>query len=90
MYHAGDTIRLWVSFKDFGGEAVEPDEVTLNIYNSRRELLESIAALTKMGVGEYHYDYPTAEKEAQYVYEFAGEIGGKPIVERAMISTSWV
>lgn len=89
----GDTVRLEVSFMDFDGVSVEPNEVTLNIYNEDNVALESISLTSdnRTGIGEYYYDYTIPYTVADFViYEFSGNHRGRPILARDKVHVDFV
>ncbi|MGG4508227.1 hypothetical protein ABEP00_19780 [Heyndrickxia sporothermodurans] len=85
----GDTVRLKCHFKTFDGKSVDPVDVKLTIYNSKKEQIEQIplSDTNKENVGVYFYDYvPASELNGSYFYfEFAGSIQDKPILSRGKV-----
>jgi hypothetical protein len=91
-YHIGDTVKLSVSFKDFDDEAVDPVGVTLNIYDSHKTkiITYETAALTHTGTGVYSYEYVIPDDYKEYIYEFVGTVGGKPLLDRKNFKAAWL
>ncbi|MGI2326420.1 hypothetical protein [Planococcus sp. YIM B11945] len=76
----GDTARLCVSFKDFHGNAIDPEEVTLKIYDKQQLLSETITeGIVDLSQGSYYCDY-TADSD--FIFEFSGIYFGKPVLSR--------
>lgn len=89
----GDTVRLEVRFMDFDGISVEPEDVTLNIYNEDNVALESILLTSdnRTDIGEYYYDYVIPYAMNDYIiYEFSGIHRGRPILSRDKIHVDFV
>ena len=89
----GDTIRLTGEFKDFDKNFVEPESVTLNIYDKSNIAIQSITITTdnRIGIGLYYYDYVVPFTiEEFFICEFLGMYRGNPILDREKISVSFV
>lgn len=86
IFLAGDTVRCKASFSDWDGIAADPDIVKWIIYDSDYTKIEehTLSAANKLSAGVYAYDYtiPTSAIGKRFVYEFYGELGGKPSIDR--------
>ncbi|MGG2111059.1 hypothetical protein ABFY60_11145 [Lysinibacillus pakistanensis] len=84
--YSGDTARLFVEFRDFEGNTIQPDTVTLTIYNENEVVLKTITnGDIKQHDDMYFYDYTHKEKY-NYIYEFNGKYLGYPIVARSSVN----
>ena len=88
---SGNTVRIKAEFKDFDGTNVSPDNVVLRIYSKGRVQINDDISLSPMSEGIYEYDYeiPNLPDRAIY-YEFAGELGGNPVIARGKIDITWM
>lgn len=89
----GDTIRLEVKFMDFNGVLVEPDEVTINIYDGDNVAIQSIPLTSenREGIGRYYYDYVIPYTVNGFIiYEFTGMHRNRPILARDKIHVDFV
>lgn len=84
MIYSGDTVRLKVNFKTFTGEAINPDNVTLTIYDIERNQIEQyeLDDTYRQDVGVYFFDYITPDDEQEIIYEFKGVYNNYPIIVR--------
>lgn len=87
----GDTVRLKVYFKDFNSKAIDPQNVTLSIFKSNKELLEqfNLTESNKSEKGVYFYDYSPTDL-TEFVYEFKGLHNDKPILVREKVKTTFI
>jgi hypothetical protein len=86
----GNTVRLKAEFRDFNGEHVSPENVTLRIYDgSKKQVGEDIPVLPN-DVGTYQYDYVIPDVIGPLYFEFVGTIEGLPILGRATIDERWI
>ena len=89
-----DTLRLKVEFTDFDGTTpIAVTDVTLNIYDRDRVLIEEIPGtdITNTGVGAYYYSYEVTELySGPLVYEFKATYNNEVIRKRAYIDREWV
>lgn len=87
-----DTIRLKVYFKSFEGAAVDPNNITLTIYDNGQQQLETIDIddTNKLNVGVYFYDYIIPSGEGDIYIEFSGLVNDKPILTRKLLKRSWI
>ena len=83
-----DTVRLKAEFRDFDGNLVSPDDVSLVIYDINYEIIEEIENITPVETGKYEYDY-VLEDGATF-FKFEGELDGNPVGERGVISEDWL
>lgn len=83
----GDTVRLKCHFKTFTGQLIDPTDVKLTIYNSKKEQIEQFMLddSNKENVGVYFYDYTPASELNEFIFEFAGSYNSKPILSRGRV-----
>ncbi|KQL54062.1 hypothetical protein AN964_11515 [Heyndrickxia shackletonii] len=83
----GDTVRLQCHFKTFDGKSVDPIDLKLTIYNSKKEQIEQIPLddTHKENVGIFYYDYSPASELNEFIFEFAGSVNNKPILSRGRV-----
>ena len=91
MYQ-GDTVRLKVNFKAFTGQAVNPVNPTLTIYNSQKEQIEQFILddTNNESLGVYFYDYTPASELNEFIFEFAGSYNSKPILVRDSVQVTFI
>ncbi len=85
MAYVGDTVRLKVHFKSFDGDSIDPDDITLTIYNTDKSVSETIPITdeNKTATGQYYYDYVVSDELLEYfIFEFGGIHNNKPILSR--------
>lgn len=83
----GDTARLCVQFRDFNGNAINPEEVKLMIYDDKQLLTETIIeGIIDLSQGNYFYDY-TADSD--FIYEFSGTYFGKSVIVRQEVQVKF-
>ncbi|MFB7303554.1 hypothetical protein [Heyndrickxia sporothermodurans] len=87
MILQGDTVRLKCHFKTFTGQLIDPTDVKLTIYNSKKEQIEQIPLddTNRLDVGVYFYDYVPASELNEFIFEFAGSVQEKPILSRGKL-----
>lgn len=91
VYQYGTTIRFEVEFFGFDDKAVDPETVTLKIYDSKyKEVYSAMVADNNGSTGKYHHDYVTEKEEARLYYEWLATINGKPSLRRGMFMTRFV
>ncbi|QHJ71629.1 hypothetical protein [Planococcus halotolerans] len=82
-----DTVRLNVQFRDFNGNAINPESVKLVIYDKQELVVETITeGVIDLSQGNYFYDY-TADSD--FIYEFSGIYFGKPVVAREAVQVKF-
>jgi hypothetical protein len=88
----GDTIRLQVQFKTFTGDLVDPEGISLTIYDNARNVLETIPITNenKESIGKYTYDYTPPLELDEFIFEFKGVYNNKPIVARDKVEIKFV
>ena len=87
----GDTIRLKAEFKGFNGELVSPENVNLRIYDGYKKQVGEDIPVLPSDVGKYQYDYVIpGDVIGPLYFEFAGTVGGLPILGRATIDGRWI
>lgn len=89
----GDTVRLEVEFKDFDGNAVEPEGVSLNLYDDNEIAFDTvnIPDENRFGIGQYYFDYVVPYGRSDFiVYEFYGSHRGRPILARNKLPIEFV
>lgn len=83
-----DTVRCHVSFKDFDGKPITPEDIILTIYDTQHEVIETITTgIVDETNGKYYYDY-VADKD--FIFEFSGIYFGKPILSRQLVKTKFI
>ena len=91
VYQYGTTVRFEADFFDFDGLAVDPELITLKIYNAKYTVIhEQPGVKVQASVGKYYYDYETEPKEQRLFYEWYAEIGGKPSLKRGEFMTKFI
>lgn len=87
----GDTVRLTVQFRNWAGQAVDPDTVTVKIYDySLKEIKQELLGPTaKLGIGSYYYDF-TPTMDGTYYYEFVGQTEGTPALRRGVFEVRFI
>ncbi|WP_328797233.1 hypothetical protein [Heyndrickxia sporothermodurans] len=84
-------MRLKCHFKTFDGKSVDPVDVKLTIYNSKKEQIEQIplSDTNKENVGVYFYNYVPASELNEFIFEFAGSYNSKPILSRGRVEVKF-
>lgn len=90
MIYKGDTVRLQCHFKTFEGQSVNPDNVTLTIYDSQENKIEQFTDTNNSKLGVYFYDYAPASELNEFIFEFAGSVNNKPILSRGRVETKFI
>jgi len=85
----GDTVRITGSFLTWAGSKVDAINPKINVYDSNRNLLESLA-VTHITTGEYQADYVVADGSLDLIFELVGEVEGKPEVGRIQQQRTFV
>ncbi|GIO22488.1 hypothetical protein [Oceanobacillus sp. J11TS1] len=90
MILTGDTVRLICNFKRFDGQAIDPKNITLTIYDSNRKQIEqfSLDDSNRKDVGLYFYDYVVPD-ELEIIFEFKGIYSFFPVVVRDSFTTKF-
>ncbi len=90
MAYIGDTVRLKVHFKSFDGDSIDPDDITLIIYNTNKSVIETIPISdeNKTATGQYYYDYVVVPDDIQeyFIFEFRGLHNNNPILARDRVN----
>jgi hypothetical protein len=85
----GETVNLQADFRGLCGGHIDPDNITLKAWNVLKELVleeTPINSSHRISAGVYLYEFEIPEGlRGQIVYEFKGEINGKPIILRDML-----
>ena len=102
-YQSGNSVKLNATFKDYSGDAVDPDIIRLKLYDSNLTLLDTmtIGAEHRLAVGSYFYIYqlPAQSETAyptdpitmySYYYEWYAEIKGSVSLKRAKLDVSFL
>lgn len=84
---ANDTIRLVVEFKDFNGRTINPDNVTLKIYDKKKNLIEEITENIKHDGIKYYYDYTATDSD--FIFEFSGFYNDKIVLSRQLVKVQF-
>lgn len=92
MIYSGDTVRLKVNFRTYDGKAIDPDNVTLTIYDNNQEQIEQITLddTNRNDVGVYFYDYVTPNDKQEIIFEFRGIHRNNPIVVRGKLQINFI
>ncbi|MCM3719168.1 hypothetical protein [Fictibacillus phosphorivorans] len=87
MILQGDTVRLKCHFKTFNGNAVDPTDIKLFIYDEMEILTEEIALndTHRESVGVFYVDYLPAIGLNEFIFEFSGSYNNKPILSRGKV-----
>jgi hypothetical protein len=90
-YHVGDTIRLRASFYTFAGVLADPTNITVKVYDAKRNVVAqaSGASIENPSTGVYYYDY-TTDDEGEFTYEFSGLGEGTTILRRGIFVVKFV
>jgi hypothetical protein len=85
----GETVKLTADFTGFEGGHIDPDNITLNVYDVLGEPMIDEVNITshyKVSAGVYCYEYPIPlGTKGDLLYEFLGYINGAPIVIRDIL-----
>lgn len=85
---AKDTVRLIVQFKDFQGNHIAPEDVSLKIYDINYQLLETITeGVVNDSQGKFYYDYVATDSD--FIFEFSGFYFGKPVLAREKVQVKF-
>jgi len=93
IYLKGNTIRVQATFADFDGNATDPEVIKFITYDNKYTKLSEItlSSANKVDTGIYYYDYTIPNNVGKsYYYEFYGEIGGNPTLNRREFSAKFV
>lgn len=99
FYQYGNTVRFEVTFCDFEGRPIQPDEgsVKLKIYNHRYDYLSPVEGYIPTNANDpgedktdYFYDYETEPKEQRLFYEWFATIDSKPSLRRGEFATRFI
>ena len=88
--YKGDTVRLQCHFKTFEGESVNPENVTLTIYDSTENQIEQFTDTNNPMLGVFFYDYSPASELNEFIFEFAGSVNNKPILSRDKVKLKFI
>lgn len=89
VYQYGSTVRLECTFYNFENEIIDPSLVRVKVYDYKYNvILDEIG--TKITTGKYLYDFVIPPKEQKLIYEWYGEIDGKPSIKRAEFIAKFV
>jgi len=90
MVQKFDTVRLVVQFRDFNGNAINPTDVKLTIYDLQEEIIEAITnGIVDLTQGNYQYDY-TDTTGSDFVFEFSGVFNDKPVLARQEVKIKFI
>lgn len=93
-YLCGNTIRIQATFKDFNKQLVDPQITKFIIYDCKYNKLNEyvLSNTNRLSQGIYYYDYITCSTEngKKIIYEFYGEIGGKPSINRGDFTVKFI
>lgn len=90
MAYSGDTVRLKVNFKTFGGDLVNPTGISLTLYDGL-VILQTIpiTAADNETIGVYFYDYVIPDDIPELIFEFKGLHNNKPILARDTVQVQF-
>ncbi|HJF32208.1 MAG TPA: hypothetical protein K8V56_10620 [Sporosarcina psychrophila] len=83
MAFSKDTIRLVVQFKDFNGISIVPQDIKLVIYDTKKEILETITTNIIQESGSFYHDYETPDKD--FIFEYSGFFNMKKVLARQKV-----
>ncbi|ADL07752.1 hypothetical protein [Thermosediminibacter oceani] len=88
MALVGDTIRLYVEFRNFENEKIDPSNINLQILDEQGQEIENITidSSNKLDVGKYFYDYVVPEGTGDLYFVFSGICNNKPIKAKGKFS----
>ncbi|MFD2703922.1 hypothetical protein [Salibacterium lacus] len=91
MAYTGDTVRMKVYFRSLEGNAINPNDVTLTLFDKEKQEIESMTLDTsnQEDEGVYFYDYVIPDDKQKIIFEFRGSINNKPIVSRGTIEPTF-
>lgn len=93
-YQAGNTVRLNCQFTDFSNQPVDPSSIKVRIYTQQYNLISDnmVSSNNRDDVGVYFYDYTIPQEYAnqKIVYEWYGEIGGFPSLQRGSFKVVFI
>ena len=91
VYLTGSTVRLSAKFTDVEGNPKNPDTVKVILYDFRFNKIDEyvLGEENHIDVGEYVFDYIAPMMERKIHFEFYGEIGGNPVIERDSFITKF-
>lgn len=90
--YSGDTIQLRVNFKEFNGDEVDPEDVTLIIYDMQRQKIEQFKLddTNRQGEGVYFYNYTANSNLPEFIFEFSGVYDDYKILARDVVKVKFV
>jgi hypothetical protein len=94
-YKAGNTVRFSCEFRDFADTLADPSLIKFKIYNQKYEIVQEVSvssSANKQSTGKYFYDYtiPTQYANQKLIYEWYGEVGGNPSLDRNTFKVMFV
>jgi hypothetical protein len=91
-YKSGNTVRLIGEFYDFEGNLIDPQIVKVAIYDYKHNLIQEVVVgqSSKLSKGIYYFDYVTKNGNNKIIYEWYGEIDGRPSLDRNMFVTDFM
>lgn len=93
-YLMGNTLRIIARFRDFDNKLTDPQLVKFILYDHRYNKIEEhvLSDANRIEKGIYFYDYVinNDNKSRTYYYEFYGEIGGKPSLNRGSFRARFI
>ncbi|GAA0432665.1 hypothetical protein GCM10008983_06590 [Lentibacillus halophilus] len=92
MIYQGDTVRLKCNFKSLNGQAIDPSNPTLTLYDDTQKQIKQITLddTNKQDKGVYFYDYTVPDDKQEVIFEFRGEHNKNPVVVRDSIDIGFV
>jgi len=80
-FHPGETAILSVEVKDVSG-FLDPDSITVSIFDPRNFQIVNEEAMTKDGTGKYHYDLQPDSVIGKYEIIYTAVHGSRIVKER--------
>ncbi len=84
---ANDTVRLIVEFKDFNGNTIVPENVSLKIYDTKQNLIETVTDNIVHDSTKYYYDYTATDSD--FIFEFSGFYNNKTVLSRQLVTVKF-
>lgn len=89
---SGSTVKLRAEFLDYSGKPVDPEEVTLRVYDCNEKEIgvsATVSTAFRLDVGIYEYPFTVPVGVTDLVYEFTGMIEGNPSIGRGTLKRTF-
>jgi len=95
----GNTAELQAAFYDNSDALVDPDAVSLVIYDQDQEVLltgitfdGTATGIQKRSTGNYYYEYtvPVGQNITKIFFEYTGTVDSKPSLNRKEVKVVWI